>query len=94
MGVKAQIAPVLSWSMFDDSLEFVLKEMPGVKCPVIKVTSVGQVAAVDIVWRAGVLLPQSITKPPIDTRLYHIGSPHPAASTHIVMPLSQEERGW
>jgi len=85
--------PILSWSMFDDGLQFALKDAPGgSKGVVLRITNVGHAAAVDIVGYSGVRVPayggEEIF---LGTRPQFVGSLHPGASAQVLVPLSRAE---
>jgi len=85
--------PVLSWSMLDDGLEFALRDMPdGSKRIAVRITNVGQAAAVDIVWNAGTMVSALATEAiPVGASTHFMGSLHPGASAQILVPVSGAE---
>lgn len=85
--------PVLSWSAFDDGREFALRDMPdGSKQLAIRITNVGQAAAVDIVWHVGTMVAaRTAADIPLDSGPHFVGSLHPGASTQVLIPVSGAE---
>jgi len=88
----ARTRPVLAWSPFDDGSKFSLREIQGgAKCLAVRITNVGQAAAIDIVGRAGVTFSAKRAGARLDPRQHHVGSLHPGASAQVLVPLSDAE---
>lgn len=85
--------PILSWSMFDDGLQFALRDAPGGSRGIaIRITNVGHAAAVDIVGHAGVRIPAyERSEIFLDTRPNFVGSLHTGASALVFVALSRAE---
>lgn len=90
--IRSKSRPILAWSAFDDGLKFSLRDAPGgAKFLAVRVTNVGQAAAVDIVGRAGVTLSAKRARVRVGSRPHHVGSLYPGASTQVFIPLSDAE---
>lgn len=85
--------PILSWSMFDEGVQFEPRDAPGGSRGIaIRITDVGHAAAVDIVGHAGVRIPAyERSEIFLDTRPDFAGSLHPGASALVLVPLSRAE---
>lgn len=90
--LRGRVRPVLAWSACGDGLKFTLSEMPGgAKFLAVRITNVGQAAAVDIVERVGVTFSAKRARVRPGSRPHHVGSLYPGASTQVVIPLSDAE---
>lgn len=91
--LRSRARPVLSWDTFGKGQKFLLVEVPGgPMCPAVRVTNVGQAAAVDIVAYVGVRVSAhagSRVRP--GARPYPVGPLNPGSSTVVPIPLSDEE---
>jgi len=88
----ARTRPILGWSPFDDGSKFSLREIQGgAKGLAVRITNVGQAAAIDIVGRAGVTFSAKRARARLDPRQHHVGSLHPGASAQVFVPLSDAE---
>lgn len=91
--LRGRTRPILAWSASDDGLKFSLRDIPGgAMCLAVRVTNVGQAAAVDIVGRAGFTFSAKRARVRLNPRPHHFGSLHPGASTLVLVPLSGAER--
>ena len=85
--------PVLSWTVRDDGDGFELRDMPdGSKRIAVRITNVGQAAAVDIVWHAGTRVSARATRNiPLDASPHFVGSLYPSASAQVLIAVSSAE---
>lgn len=93
--LRGRTRPMLSWDTFEDGRKFLLVEAPGGSmCPAIRVTNVGQAAAVDIVAYVGVRVSAHAGSRVLPgTRPHPVGPLSPGASAEVPIPLSAEEHG-
>lgn len=90
--LRGRTRPILAWSACDDGLKFSLGSIPGgAKFLSVRITNVGQAAAVDIVGRVGVTFSAKRARIRLGSRPHHVGSLYPGASTQVFVPLSGVE---
>lgn len=91
--LRNRTRPVLSWAEFGDGLKFSLGVLPdGSWRLAIRITNVGQAAAVDIVGYVGTRVSAHAgarIRP--GSRRHVVGSLHPGASAQVPIPLSAGE---
>lgn len=85
--------PVLSWTVIDGGDGFELRDMPdGSKRIAVRITNVGQAAAVDIVWHAGTRASARATRNvPLGASPNFVGSLYPSASAQVLIAVSSAE---
>lgn len=90
---RHRLRPVLAWVTFGEGRKLVKRSLPGGPTVVmVRITNVGQVAAMDVVSRARVGVSSHMERRFLrHARPDLVGSLHPGTSTDILVEISEEE---
>jgi len=90
---RHRLRPVLAWSTFEKGRKLAKRNLPdGIPVIMVRMTNVGQVAAVDVVSRTRIRISKPNERGVLRrTKPDSLGSLHSSASTDILVKLSEDE---